>query len=86
VVAAVELLEGRREQQIAVLGAVWRLMLQQPPGPGQPAAALGQLAPAEQQEAEPEGAAGGPAVVALRAWTCSARWRAAMASATWPAR
>jgi hypothetical protein len=65
VVAGVELLHGRREQQVAVLGAVGRLVLQQPPGPGQPAAALGQLAPAEQQEAKPEGAAGGPAVLAL---------------------
>ena len=65
VVPGPELLHGRREQQVAVLGAVGRLVLEQPPGPGQPAAALGQLAPAKQQEAQPEGAAGGPAVLAL---------------------
>ena len=65
VVPGVELLHGRRDQQVALLGAVRRLVLQQPPGPGQPAAALGQLAPAEQHEAEPEGAAGRPPVVAL---------------------
>jgi hypothetical protein len=59
-----DLVHGRREQQVAVLGAVRRLLLQQPPGPGQPAVALGRLAPAEQQEAQPEGAAGGPPVVA----------------------
>jgi hypothetical protein len=64
VVPGLELLHGGRDQQVALLGAVRRLVLQQPPGPGQPAAALGQLAPAEQQEAQPEGAAGGPPVVA----------------------
>jgi hypothetical protein len=65
VVSGPEQLQGRRDQQVALLGAVRRLLLQQPPGPGQPAAALGQLPPAEQQEAQPEGAAGGPPPVAL---------------------
>ena len=65
VVPGPELLHGRREQQVTLLGAVRRLLLEQPPGPGQPASPLGQLAPVEQQEAQPEGAAGGPPVVAL---------------------
>ena len=48
VLAGLELLEDRRQEQVALLGAVRRLVLQQPPGPGQPAAALGELALVEQ--------------------------------------
>jgi hypothetical protein len=64
-VPGLDLLEGRRDQQVAALGAVRRLVFQEPGGPRQPAAALGQLPPFEQDEAQPEGTQRGPAAVAV---------------------
>jgi hypothetical protein len=51
--------ERNQEQQIPLLDAVQPLVIEQPPGSGQPAAALGLLAPEQQEEGQPEAAAGG---------------------------
>jgi hypothetical protein len=51
--------ERDQGQQISLLDAVQPLVVEQPPGSGQPAAALGLLAPEQQEEGEPEAAAGG---------------------------
>jgi hypothetical protein len=52
-----------REQQVAVLGAL-PLVLQQPVGPGEPAAGLRELSPVDQVEGQPERAPRGPPEVA----------------------
>jgi len=51
--------ERNQGQQIPLLDAVQPLVVEQPPGSGQPAAALGLLAPEQQEEGQPEPAAGG---------------------------
>jgi hypothetical protein len=57
-------LDRDREQQVAALGAVRRLPLQQPVGAGEPAAGLRHLPPAAQVERQPERAARGPPGIA----------------------
>jgi hypothetical protein len=64
VVARHDVLDRDREQQVAALGAVRRLVLQEPVGAGEPAAGLRQLSPAAQMERQPERAAGGPPGIA----------------------
>jgi hypothetical protein len=56
--------ERDQGQQIPLLDAVQPPVVEQPPGSGQPAAALGLLAPEQQEERQPEAAAGGPGGVA----------------------
>jgi hypothetical protein len=51
--------ERDQDQQIPLLDAVQPLVVEQPPGSGQPAAALGLLAPEQHEEGQPEAAAGG---------------------------
>jgi hypothetical protein len=63
-VAGHDVLDREREQQQAALGAVGRLMLQEPVGPGQPTAGLRQLPRAAQVERQPERAPGGPPGIA----------------------
>jgi hypothetical protein len=60
VVARHDVLDRDREQQVAALGAVRRLVLQEPVGPGQPTAGLRQLPRAAQVECQPERAPGRP--------------------------
>jgi hypothetical protein len=63
-VAGGEALQRDRQQQVALLDAVELAVVQQPPGPGQPAAAAGQLAAVQELQAQPERAPGGPRRVA----------------------
>jgi hypothetical protein len=46
--------------QVPLLHAVQLAVIQQPLGPGQPAASTGQLAPAQQNEGQPERTPDGP--------------------------
>jgi hypothetical protein len=57
-------LDRDREQQVAALGAVGRLVLQEPVGAREPAAGLRQLSPAAQVEGQPERAPRGPPTIA----------------------
>jgi hypothetical protein len=52
-------LECDRQEQIPLLHTVQLAVVQQPPGPGQPAAGAGQLAPVQQAVGQPERAPGG---------------------------
>ena len=47
-VALARSLQRDRQEQIALLHAVQLAVVEQPPGPGEPAAAAGQLAPVQQ--------------------------------------
>jgi hypothetical protein len=60
VVARRDVLDRDREQQVAALRAVGRLVLQEPVGAGQPAAGLRQLSLAAQVERQPERAPRSP--------------------------
>jgi hypothetical protein len=53
VITSQQLPQRDREQQVAALGALL-LVLQQPVGPGQPPTCLGELAPVDQVEGQPE--------------------------------
>ena len=63
-VAGHDVLDREREQQQAALGAVRRLVLQEPVGPGEPAAGLRQLPRVAEVERQPERAPGGPPGIA----------------------
>jgi len=58
-VALGKALQRQRYEQIPLLHAVQLAVVQQPPGPGKPAATAGQLAPVQQAEGQPERAPGG---------------------------
>jgi hypothetical protein len=53
-VAPLHALERDRHEQVALLHAIEWAVLEQPMGPGEPAAAAGHLAPEQQPEAQPE--------------------------------
>jgi hypothetical protein len=64
VVTRHDVLHRQRPQQQAALGAVLRLVLQEPVGPGQPTAGLRQLPRTAQVERQPERAPSGPPQIA----------------------
>jgi hypothetical protein len=59
-IAARHTLQRGRQKQIPLLDTVQMAVVKQPPGPGEPAAAAGQLTPVQKCEAQPERAPGGP--------------------------
>ena len=63
-VARGQALHRDRHEQIPLLDAVQPTLVQQPAGPGEPAAAAGHLAPVQESEAQPERAAGGTRYIA----------------------
>jgi hypothetical protein len=63
-VALGKALDREGHEQVPLLHAVQVAVVQQPPGPGEPAAAAGQLAPVQQAEGQPERAPGGTPRVA----------------------